>query len=150
MQIDPEVERHVREAFSAVLDKDGDRMVAAFRGLDKDQSAKAVRYIAYVVGFIVNDVFRDGWTRQQIRDLASKIVAAEQDWVDLGGVETVAALLDSTAKGSIGSPSVPREDVVGTLVVCGAYLLGGFRLDGQNWYEYLDEIWNLALEIPDS
>ena len=150
MQIDPEVERHVREAFGAVMAKDGARLVAAFQGLDRDQSLEAATYGIFVVGFIVNDVFRDGWTAEQLRNLAAKIVDSEKDWINLGDVGDVANLLDAAGKSNLDFPDVPREDVLGNLFVCGGYLLTSFRLDGQDWWQYLDEVWEAALAAPES
>lgn len=150
MRIDPDVEAHLREAFAAVIAKDGDRMVTAFRGLDQEQSVEAARYAIFVVGFVVNDVFRKGWTEKQVGDLAAKVVQSEGSWIDLGSADEVARLLDAAGKGDLTFPGVPREDVMGHIVVCGAFLLTSFRLDGQHWWDYLNEVWEAALAAPDT
>jgi len=83
MHVDPEIEQHVRNAFAAVVGRDGDRFAAAFEGLDRDQSVKAATYAVVVVGYVVNAGFREGSGDERLRGLAATIVDGEKEWVDL-------------------------------------------------------------------
>ncbi|MET8527118.1 hypothetical protein [Micromonospora sp. NPDC005172] len=141
MRIDEHVEGAVREAYRAVIAKDGDRLAATFAGLNEDEAQMAVRYAVFVVGFIVKDVFRNGATEAELSELADKIIASESPWVDLGPREDLATLLAAATSGNIVASSTARADVVGNTLVVGGFLLTSFRLDDQRWWNYLDEIW---------
>jgi hypothetical protein len=149
MQIDPRIEEQVREAYRGVIAEDGDRMVAVFRDLSEDDARTAVAYGVFVAGYIVNDVFRDGATEAELRELATKIIASESDWINLGRPDTVARLLAAASKGDTTFPGVPPEDVIGHTFVSGGYLLGVYRRKDQHWWDYLNEIWEALLAAPD-
>ena len=149
MNIDPRIEEHVREAYRAVIAKDGDRMVRAFRGLGEVEAATMAAYGVFVCGYVVNDVLRDGVTEGRLRDLATKIVHSESDWIDLGSAEAVAHLLGAASRGDTSFAGVPREDVIGSIFVCGGYLLGVYRSEGKEWWDYLDVIWEELLASPE-
>jgi NDP-sugar pyrophosphorylase family protein len=149
MRIDERVEEIVREAYRAVIDKDGDRLVAAFRGHSEEQAQMAVAYGIFVAGFIVNDVLRQGVTEEQLRKLADQVIASEGDWVDLGSPEHLVKLLASAANGDLSFEGVPREDVIGNVFVSGGYLLASYRLKDQHWWDYLNEIWAGLEAAPD-
>ncbi|MEV6304956.1 hypothetical protein AB0M02_36475 [Actinoplanes sp. NPDC051861] len=148
MEIDPRIEEHVREAYRGVIARDGDRMVAAFRGLNTQDSATAVSYAVFVLGYVVNDVFRDGATGDELLDLAQKIVKSESDWIKLHSAEDLAAVLRSAAVGDVTFPGVPPGDVIGHVLVAGGYLLGVYRHEDQEWWNYLDEVWGALLAAP--
>lgn len=148
MEIDPRVEEHVREAYRGVIARDGDRMVAAFRGLDPDDAATAVAYGVFVLGYIVNDVFRNGATEADLLMLAEKIVESESDWIRLRSASDVAGVLRSAAAGDVTFPGVPPTDVIGHAFVAGGYLLGVYRRADQEWWNYLEEIWEVLLAAP--
>lgn len=148
MHVDPEIEQHVRDAFAAVIGRDGERFAAAFEGLDRDQSVAAATYGVVVVGYVVNSLFREGYADQQLRDLAARIVDGEKEWADLD-LDTVVRLLGSASAGDLKFPGVPREDVLGYLFVCGGYLLGIHRREGQEWWEYLDQIWAVTAAVSE-
>jgi hypothetical protein len=149
MQINEHVEEAVREAFRAVIAKDGDRLVTAFRGLNEDEARTAVAYGVFVAGFVVQDVFRVGVSDDDLRDLATKIIASESGWVDLGDAATLARMLRSAAQGDPTFAGVPREDVIGNLFVSGGFLLTSFRTNDQHWWDYLDEIWAALEAAPE-
>ncbi|MCA2216782.1 hypothetical protein [Jidongwangia harbinensis] len=148
MEIDPRIEEHVREAYRGIIGRDGDRMVAAFHGLGADDAAKAVAYGVFVLGYIVNDVFRNGATDADLRQLAGKIIESESDWINLRGADDVAGVLRSAATGEVTFPGVPPADVIGHVFVAGGYLLGVYRRADQEWWDYLDEIWAVLLTLP--
>jgi hypothetical protein len=151
MQIDEHVEEAVREAYRAVIAKDGPRLVNAFRDLSEDDARTAVAYGLFVCGFVVKDVLRDGITEQNLDQLAAAIIASESAWVDLGSAEDLAALLRAAATGDTSFAEVrDRQDVVGKIFVCGGYLLTSYRRDDQHWWDYLDEIWAALEAAPEA
>lgn len=149
MDIDPVVEERVREAYRAVIAKDGDRLVAAFYGLTEGQAALAVAYGLFVCGFVVNDAYPDGPTDADFRDLAAKIIQSESDWIRLGETDALGRLLVAAAKGDTAFTGVPKDDVIGHIFVSGGYLLGVYAEEGQEWWDYLNEIWEELLAAPD-
>jgi hypothetical protein len=149
MRVDERIEEIVREAYRAVIAKDGDRLVSTFRGLEEEDARKAVAYGIFVCGYIVNDVFRDGAKEQELRELATKIIASEADWVDVGSPDEVAGVLGAAAKGESPFGNVPPQDAIGTVFVCGGFMLTSFRLKREHWWDYLDEIWAAAESMPE-
>jgi hypothetical protein len=139
MQVSEQVIDRARQAFSAVIGRDGDAMVAALQGLSEDDSAALVGLALFVCGFVAKDVYRDGPTEDEYRALARQIVDTESSWVQLN-VDTVARLLRAAAEADLSLGGVPREDIAGNAFVAGGHLLGAFSLDGQTWWRYLDEI----------
>jgi hypothetical protein len=144
MQIDETIEGHVREAYSAVVGRDGDRMVRAFEGLTEDARRNAIALGAFVCGFIINDAYPQGPTDADLLNTAKDIVEEESGWIDLGSAESVAAFLGAVARGDTSFPGVPKEDIVGHIFVCGGHLLATRREENQRWWEYLNEIWASA------
>jgi len=149
VRIDERVEEIVREAYRAVIAKDGDRLVAAFRGVSEEDAQTAVRYGVFVAGFIVNDVLRKGAREGELTELAQRIVASEEDWVDLGSVQDLASLLGGAARGDLAYGGVPSENVIGNIFISGGFLLTSFRLKEQRWWDYLNEIWSAAEAAPE-
>lgn len=140
MRIDERIEDHVRNAFSAVIARDGRKMVDALRGLDETDSRIALGLALYVCGFVVNDVYRDGATEHEVRELAEQITRSEANWVTLDPDE-VTTLLTAAATGDGTFGGLARKDVPALAFISGGHLVGAFSHDDQPWYEYLDEIW---------
>lgn len=148
MRIDERVEAHVRQAFSAVIARDGERMVEAMRGLDEADSQRAVGLALYVCGFVVNDIHRSGATDSEIHELAAQITRSESRWVNLNTAQ-VATLLRAAAAGDDTFGGLSHADVPGLAFVAGGHLLGAFSYDDQAWHEYLDQIWAVLEAAPD-
>lgn len=149
MKIDPRIERHVRQAYGAVATKDGAAIAPSFEGLSSQDSAIALGYGLFVVGFIVNDVLRDGVTDEALDGIARRAAESTSSWIDLGARSALVALMRAASKGDASIPDMPVEDLVGLTFVLGGYLLQAYRLDGQHWWEYLDDIWAQAEAMPD-
>lgn len=149
MQIDQAVEAKVREAFSRVIAQDRKGMITALDGLSERDTATALSYAVIVCGYIANNVYPDGVTTETSKELAASAVADLAGWVDLGSKETVGRFLEAAAKGDTTFTGFPKEDLLGHAFVVGGYLLATCRDEGQEWYEYLDEIWNTAEAVPD-
>jgi hypothetical protein len=139
MQVSEQVLNRARQAFSAVIGRDGDAMVAALQGLSDDDSAALLGLALFVCGFVTKDVYRDGPTEEEYQTLARQIVETESSWVQLN-VATVTRLLRAAAEADMSLGGVQREDIAGNAFVAGGHLLGAFSLDGQTWWQYLDEI----------
>jgi hypothetical protein len=148
MQIDPEVEAHLREAYSAVIGRDGNRMAAAFAGLDAKQGEEALRLSLFVVAFIARDVYRQGPTDDDLVVLADQVAESETNWVRIDRGQ-VAELLRVAITGRSPSEVLPPNDVPPLAVVVGGHLLGAFSLDGQTWWQYLEDIWEHVLAAPE-
>jgi hypothetical protein len=141
MKISERIEQRVRNAFGAVIDRDGDRMVTASEGLSEPDAATALRMALYVVGFVVNDIYRDGASEGQLLTVARQIVDTEADWVQLDPADIIARILGAASKGDMSLGGVREEDLAGNVFVSGGHLLGAFSLEGQPWWKYLNEIW---------
>jgi hypothetical protein len=148
MKIDERIEAHVREAFSAVIGKDGDRLVAALDGLDEHDSQIAIGLGLTVCEFVLKDAYGDNPTEAELLDEARDIVAAESEWVDLGTPEQVATFLGAVAREDTSFAGLSRKDIVGLTFVCGGHLLATRSLDDQKWWEYLNEIWAAVEASP--
>lgn len=149
MQIDERIEERVRHAYDAVAMEDGQILTQAFEGLSPDDMATALGYGLFVVGFIINDVLRDGASDADLAGIAQRAIESESSWVELGPVDSLVALLRAASKGETSIPGVPREDLVGFTFLLGGYLLQSYRLDNQHWWEYLDDIWAQAQSMPE-
>jgi hypothetical protein len=149
MRIDERIEQRVRDAFGAVANRDGAGMAAAPQGLSNEDVATALSYGLFVVGFILNDVLREGPTDEDYEVIAGRAIDAASGWIDLGDRAAVVALLRAAAKGDPSVPGVSPEDVLGHTFVLGGYLLQAYRLDNQHWWEYLDDIWAQLEATPE-
>jgi hypothetical protein len=141
MRIDERVEGRLRECYSGAIAKDSDRISAALAGITKDDTTRLLGLGLFVVGFVVKDVLREDLTDERIRELAEKIVTKQADWMELGDPSEVAAFLKAAATGDRQLAGLGGEDITGLVIICGAHLLNYYRLDGQRWFQYLDEIW---------
>jgi len=149
MRIDERIEEQVRKAFSAVVGKDGDEMVAAVSELTEDDAQTALGYALFVVGYIVNEAFPDGPSESDLRSMADDIVSGVSEWVNIGSVDSVAALLGAAGSGDTTFDGITQDDLPGMAFVTGGYLLARYRLKDQRWWEYLNEIWARAEQTPD-
>ncbi|GAB3802864.1 hypothetical protein [Micromonospora zhanjiangensis] len=149
MRIDERVEGRLRECYSGAIAKDSDLITAALAGITKEDTAHLLGLGLFVVGFVVKDVLREDLTDESIRDLADKIVTKQADWIDLGDASEVTAFLKAAATGDRQLAGLGGEDITGLVIVCGAHLLNYYRLDGQRWFQYLDEIWSILESTPE-
>jgi len=146
MQIDEDVEHKVREIYSAVVGRDTQELDAKLRGLAADgveTVTTALNYTMYVCGYVVLDLMGNGPSEEGLTELAQDTKEGTQDWIDVGTPEQIAALLRAAAKMDF-APEVPREDLLGHLCVIGGFLLSRYRHEGQRWFEFLDDAWNVA------
>jgi hypothetical protein len=150
MEIDERIEGHVREAFSAVVGRDGDRMVAALDGLDERDSQIAVGLALTVCEHVLKDAYGEPVTEIEVLGEARGLVESESDWIDLGTPEHVAVFLGAVARGDTSFAGLSVREVVALAFVCGGYLLATRSLADQKWWEYLNEIWAAVEAAPSS
>lgn len=150
MQIDEQVEEHVRDAFGASIDRDSERMRSALDGMNSEQLRDALSLAYFAVGYVMNDVYDGDPSSADIADVAKRVVRSEQDWIDLNESE-VSGLLAAASKGAAEVSGVKPGDALGLTIVTGAALLAGFRRakENENWDDYLDEVWEALLAAPD-
>lgn len=150
MRVDDGVEKRLREAYSGAIGKDADRISRTLVGITNEETVTFVGLGLYVAGFIVNDIYPDGPTDDDVRELAAQIIEGESGWMDLGDDDTVARFLKAAATGDTTLGGLGGDDLMGHAIVCGGHLLSHYRLAGQRWYQYLDEIWAIAEAAPDA
>jgi hypothetical protein len=144
MKIDERIEALAREALAACVGEEPDRFEAALDVMGDTDGPIAWSYAAYVVGYVVNDIFPDGIDDQELDGVAERAVESMSSWWELGPQAAVVALMRSASEGDPTMPGVPVEKVVNTTFVLASYLLQSYRSDDQEWWNYLDEIWNAA------
>lgn len=139
MKIEDNVEDAVRNAFTAVVDKNADGIGTALRPLSADKATTAVGYAAFVVGYVVRDVLNDKVTKPELNEFAADIAADLRTWYPHG--TDVAALLTACVS---GDPSGISEDAAVDVFAVGGHLLSRYRPENTRWFEYLDAIWDAA------
>ena len=137
MRIDDQVEPLVREALTAVVKSDPERLRAAFTAFPDDEATTSGARLATAVSlYVLNDVYGQRPTRAELKSVADKLVEME-DWTDATSEEVVTFL--SAAYDGIRADKVLSVNRVAPL----AYLIAGNLLsscckDGEYWFNYLD------------
>ena len=140
MKTPPQAEEKLIEVFTGVVAKDSDRVGAAIRAFNEEELKTATATALFICGYVVNDVFRDGPTPENLHEMAEQIIEDLTDLVNLGEVDDVAKFLDLTARGSESLEGLSPMEVLFLAFPCAGYLLAAFSLEDQRWWEYLDEI----------
>lgn len=143
MKIDEKIEERVREALAACVGEDLRRFDAALDGLTGTQGPVAWSYALYAAGTVLNTILPSGVTEKDLDEISQEAIDA-LPWYDLGGSDQVKALLRSAAAGDPTLRSVDPDKAVVMTFVLASYLLQAYRPDGQEWWDYLDAIWNAA------
>jgi hypothetical protein len=149
MKIDERIEEHVREAFSAAIGRDGDRLVAALDGLDERDSQTALALGLAVCEFVLNDAFGAEPTPAELSTEAEEMRGDLPELLSLDSREQIAAFLGTVARGDTAMAGLDAARIVWLTFVCGGYLLGTRSLDDQKWWEYLNEIWDSLGDTAD-
>lgn len=141
MMVDEQVESRLRAAYGAAIAKRADDVTAALDGITHEQSMSLIGLGLYVVGYVVNDIHRDKPNERDVRGLATEIVNAEIDWIDLGGADLVASFLNAAAAGDAAAIGrLGAEEATGLVIVTGGHLLAHYRQENERWFRYLDAI----------
>src|SRR5262249_5590323 len=118
-------------------------------GLGDKDFRRCVGYGLLVVRCAVFDIYPSGPTDENLRELAKKIVEKEADWVDLGDVERTARFLGAVAQDDPSFGGLDPDELMLLTFVCGGHLLSRYRLEDQRWWDYLNEIWDKVLAMPE-
>jgi hypothetical protein len=148
VRIDPRLEERLREAYRGVAGRDGERMVAALRGLDEEDFGRVLRYGRFVIAFVLKDRFPRGAGDAELRAAARTIVDAAEGWADVGDEATVVRFLRSVAAADENLHDLDRETAVGLTFVCGGTLLATHGDEDGDWSDYLDQVWEAAFALP--
>ena len=129
-------EAAMREAFSAVIGRDGDAMVSVISKLGDREANAALNLARLVSREVVVDVSDGQPTDDQFRTVAGQIADSES-WADLDadGVETY---LKELYRGQ--QPTTGTAELVGMAYVVGGFLLAAYAGSDREWWAYLDEI----------
>lgn len=144
MNVNREVEARLREAFSAVIGRDRDRLDAALGPLDPAAAEHALHLALFVCAFITRDVYRSGPVHADYLALGDEVARAESSWSPVESAD-VAEILRVAVEGDTSVGTLSAEEVPGLAVVAAGHLLAAYRTADQQWWQYLDEILDAAL-----
>jgi hypothetical protein len=137
MQIDGRVEPLIREALTAVVKEDSERLARALAAFPSDEAAlDGARTAVALAVHVLHDQAGRPPTEGEIRTVAQDVADAE-DWTDVTA-EEVATLLLAAVRGSRVDNALPLERVLALAYVITGYLISSYRQDDEDWWEYLD------------
>jgi hypothetical protein len=119
MRIDAQIEPLVREALTAVVKSDPDRLRRAFEAFPDS-----------------HDIYGRRPTLAEVRSVADKLVEME-DWTDVSS-EEVTAFLTAAYDGSRADQVLPADRIAPLAYVTAGNLLSSCCKEGEFWFNYLD------------
>lgn len=137
MKIDRQVEPLVREALTAVVKRDPERLARALATFPAGEATVSGARLAMAVAlYVLRDQSGQTPTEKEIRVVAGDIAKAE-DWTDVTPDEITTAL--NSALGGVRADSVlPMERILLLAYVIAGYLVSSYRRDDDEWWDYLD------------
>ena len=137
MRIDEQVEPLVREALTAVVKSDPDRLRQAFTAFpDDDTMVSGARLATAVALYVLNDVYGRRPTPAELRSVADKLVEME-DWTDVTSDE-VTTFLTAAYDGTRADQVLPVDRIAPLAYVIAGNLLSSCCKEGEFWFNYLD------------
>lgn len=139
MSVDDRVEPLAREALTAVVKRDPDRLdraFAAFSGEGEEAARAGVRLAMSVALYVLHDQYGGMPPEADLRAVAGKVAEMER-WSQVTSDEVV-AILTAAAEGTPGDEVLPMERVVVLPFIIAGNFLSGFRRPDENWWDYLD------------
>jgi len=137
MRIDDQVEPLVREALTAVVKSDPDRLRQAFTAFPNDDAMTSGARLATAVAlYVLNDVYGRRPTPAELRSVADKLVEME-DWTDVTSDE-VTTFLTGAYDGARATQVLPANRVAPLAYVIAGNLLSSCCKEGESWFNYLD------------
>jgi hypothetical protein len=137
MRIDDQVEPLVREALTAVVKSDPDRLRQAFAAFpDGSAMTSGARLATAVALFVLNDVYGRRPTPAEVRSVADKLVELE-DWTDISSDE-VTTFLTAAYGGTRADRILPADRIAPLAYVIAGNLLSSCCKEGEFWFNYLD------------
>ncbi|WP_435123357.1 hypothetical protein [Micromonospora tulbaghiae] len=139
MRIDDRIESLVREALTAVVKSDAERLERALLAFGTDDALVEGVQLATAVSL---HVLRDAYGREpdgdEVRAVADKIVEME-DWTDVGSDE-VFNFVSAASAGRRADAVLPADRIAPLAFVIAGNLLSSCCKEGEFWYNYLDRI----------
>jgi hypothetical protein len=137
MEIDGQIEPLVREALTAVVKEDSERLARALAAFpDDDAALNGARTAMALAAHVLHDQAGRPPTEEETRTVAQDIASAEA-WTDVTAEEVVTFLL-AALRGTRVDDDVPLERVLILAYVIAGYLISSYRQDDEDWWEYLD------------
>jgi hypothetical protein len=137
MKISSVVEPLVREALTAVVKGDPERLQRAFLAFPNDEVMTDGARIASAISlYVLFDSYGRRATSEEIRAVAEKVVELE-DWTDITS-EEVEAFLDAAYKGDKAVQVLPTGRIAPLAYVIAGNLLSSCHKEGEGWWDYLD------------
>ncbi len=137
MKISSEVEPLVREALTAMVKSDPERLRRAFLDFPNDNAMTAGAEIATTVSlYVLTDVYGRKPSHEEIVAVAEKLVEME-DWTDVTADEVV-TFLTAAFDGNPMDQILPLDRIGPLAYLTAGNLLSSCCKDGEFWYNYLD------------
>lgn len=139
MRIDDRIESLVREALTAVVKGEPERMRRAFLAFRDDRSLNEGTQLATAVSvYVLNDVYGQPPTPTELREVADNVVNME-DWTDVSSDEIV-AFLSAAYSGTNVVEVVQVDRIAAIAFLTAGHLLASCCEDGEYWFNYLDRV----------
>lgn len=149
MKIYEQVEPLVREALTAVVKNDAERLERAFLAFPNDDAmTNGARLATAVSLYVLSDVYGRRPTEEELRSVAEKLVQME-DWTDVTSDEVV-AFLTAAYDRRRADEVLPVDRIVPLAYVVAGNLLSSCCKDGEFWFNYLDRVESAIEATPTS
>lgn len=137
VEIDVQVEPFVREALTAVVKSDAQRLERALGAFPDDEAmTKGARLATAVSLYVLNDVHGGQPNGGELRAVADKLVEME-GWTDINSDE-VMTFLAAAYSGRPGTAVLPVDRIAPLAYVIAGNLLSSCCKEGEFWFNYLD------------
>lgn len=143
--ISPRVEKHAREILDHAVQGELGDLAALIQAIGDEAYRETIGMCVYATAYVAVDVSGRWPTSADVREIA-QIVASEETRYRLDSGE----VRDYLSRAALGFEEL--DQALGTMeaaatlpVLVTASLLLRFCPPGQEWFEYLDEIWNAFL-----
>jgi hypothetical protein len=137
MEIDDQVESLAREALTAVVKSDAERLQRAFAAFPDDESmTRGAQLVTAVSLYVLSEVYGRTPTEPELRAVADKVVEMES-WTDVTSDEVV-SFLTAAYNGTRADQVLPLPRVGPLAYVIAGNLLSSCCKEGEFWFNYLD------------
>jgi hypothetical protein len=148
MRIDEQVEPLVREALTAVVKSDPERLRQALTSFPDDNATIAGTRLATAVAlYVLDDVYGHRPTPAELRSVADKLVEME-DWTDVTADE-VTMFLVVAHDGTRADRVLPADRITPLAYLIAGNLLSSCCKEGEFWFNYLDRAESALEASPD-
>lgn len=149
MRIDDQVEQIMREALTAVVKEDPERLQRAFASFSSnDDLAQGTRIALAVSVYVLNEAYGRAPTPAEIQSVATKAATMEK-WTDISANE-MASLLTAAYAGSRVDEVLTADRIAPVAFVVAANLLSSCCRKDEYWFDYLDRAEAAIEAAPDA